>query len=481
MTGMPPSPIYVPPSEYLQQGLAPQPVCLSPVRRIPPELLGEIFKKCLLNDTFVLVSTGSAPLLLSQVCSAWRNVAFSISTLWSSLRVVISRRASTPQLPLLNFWLERSCSQPLSLSLELDEFPPVPAELVAAALPILHFFSTKSSRWQSLRLVLPGSHMLIHSVLGGSAPKLESLSLDLRSWRQSETAEIDLLLRSAPSLHQFSWSNRPSWGSWDIEFEDVIGTLQVSWGNMTRLVLDSWLTLEDSYDVLRQCHSLVDCEFRHFAGGSLTPSLVASQPSLSLPHLESFKLYQHELNHGLGLLFDMLSCPSLQHIYLTCGHVNGVLWPQSQFAAFFSRSSCLLQTLSLEFTGVNEDGLTQILSMNSASLLCLEVYDARGDICVTDKLLVMLTDGEDSTQPLLCPRLKTIVLHRVMASTDGGFARMLQSRLQPTSHYASLHIPQFSRIENVDLDFSGDNSKNIIDLAYLRSAQSQNFLTVRGI
>jgi hypothetical protein len=60
---------------------------LSPARRMPAEILSSIFLECLpvgKLDSFQ-PSAHKAPLLVSSICSRWRNVAISTPQLWSSV------------------------------------------------------------------------------------------------------------------------------------------------------------------------------------------------------------------------------------------------------------------------------------------------------------------------------------------------------------------------------------------------------------
>jgi len=103
----------------------------------------------------------------------------------------------------------------------------------------------------------------------------------------------------------------------------------------------------------------------------------------STPHLVSFKIYQLELNEGLGFLLDLLCCSALRHISII--YVNTVLW-QSQFKAFF--------------------------------LDCHALW-------------TMLTCREQPVEQcdFLCPNPVVLILHRVISS-NGVFADMIASRWQ---------------------------------------------------
>lgn len=77
--------------------------------RIPPEILSHIF---LLGSTCVSFGESTPfPLLVSQVCGRWRDIALGNSRLWTT----ISCTRDTPRYPILKILLERSRSQPLDL------------------------------------------------------------------------------------------------------------------------------------------------------------------------------------------------------------------------------------------------------------------------------------------------------------------------------------------------------------------------------
>ncbi|KAJ6583933.1 hypothetical protein DFH09DRAFT_1308650 [Mycena vulgaris] len=50
---------------------------ISPIRRLPSDIIGEIFIACLPTDRYAVISAHEAPLLLSRVCHAWRTISMS--------------------------------------------------------------------------------------------------------------------------------------------------------------------------------------------------------------------------------------------------------------------------------------------------------------------------------------------------------------------------------------------------------------------
>ncbi|KAJ7225065.1 hypothetical protein B0H12DRAFT_990132, partial [Mycena haematopus] len=89
---------------------------LAPVRRIPAEILSEIFL-CyvdLLGDQHQCVDVKHGVWLLAHICSYWRLVALSTSELWSSCGFSCDKPGRDP-LSLVQDWLNYSGNRPLSI------------------------------------------------------------------------------------------------------------------------------------------------------------------------------------------------------------------------------------------------------------------------------------------------------------------------------------------------------------------------------
>ena len=60
---------------------------LAPIRLLQPELLQEIFMWCLPRNRNPTLSAKEAPILLTRICSYWRQLAFSTPSLWTALDI----------------------------------------------------------------------------------------------------------------------------------------------------------------------------------------------------------------------------------------------------------------------------------------------------------------------------------------------------------------------------------------------------------
>ncbi|KAL4064451.1 hypothetical protein J3A83DRAFT_4067547, partial [Scleroderma citrinum] len=91
---------------------------LSPIRRMPPEIMSRIFEFC--GDIGArgphAEPSKRAPLLLGSVCRSWRTLSLAIPRLWTTLYLKLpTTGAFVKQEKILQAWLERSRPFPISL------------------------------------------------------------------------------------------------------------------------------------------------------------------------------------------------------------------------------------------------------------------------------------------------------------------------------------------------------------------------------
>ncbi|KAJ3806418.1 hypothetical protein F5876DRAFT_50089, partial [Lentinula aff. lateritia] len=103
-----------------------------PIRILSPDILGEIFSLICLSDyslkicrprPFTKESLMSSPTLaLTQVCSYWRCLVFSLPLLWSSLSIESWHLYGRPALAdLVVTYISRSGNVPLRIHLKSEE------------------------------------------------------------------------------------------------------------------------------------------------------------------------------------------------------------------------------------------------------------------------------------------------------------------------------------------------------------------------
>ncbi|KAJ7661090.1 hypothetical protein B0H17DRAFT_1259696, partial [Mycena rosella] len=90
---------------------------ISPARRLPREIVEEMFVACLPTHRNAVMSAKEAPLVLARICSAWREIALSTPALWASLHLPLEYVLTRGMHSAVAEWLERSGRCPLSLSI----------------------------------------------------------------------------------------------------------------------------------------------------------------------------------------------------------------------------------------------------------------------------------------------------------------------------------------------------------------------------
>ena len=368
---------------------------ISPFRRLPLEIMGEIFAHCLPTHHNAVMSVEEAPLLLGRVCSVWRSITLSTPRLWASLHIPTptpnscldpaSVHKMATRCEAVREWILRSGKIPLSISL----YTPNPRYSIGdssdsnsdsqesfgrASRQIIPF----SRRWKTVYLrALESSFTPFQAMVKGDVPMLESLSIvniplkDLepqtsshaeRPWKKSSG------LLSAPKLQRLSLTH----------LRECLYNLPVRWSRLTHLKLDeegsTWseglsnLRYSHVFRVLRKCPLLVSCSFRLGNPRSDTtvpsnPTMSPSQYALTLPLLEHFSL-------GLSGRSDedflkYLDLPVLRHLEIKVQKsLSGHKAPENQRSVlmdFLSQNGIKLKKLFIETWAMTEDDLISCL------------------------------------------------------------------------------------------------------------------------
>ncbi|KAH8117195.1 hypothetical protein DFH11DRAFT_988472 [Phellopilus nigrolimitatus] len=98
---------------------------------LPNEIMAELFIFCLDSDHLgcMTPSPTTAPLVLTQVCRKWRNIALASPRLWTGISLNDEDlKGSLPLnskqlLPLLDSWVAQSGSRPISIRLSYTKLP----------------------------------------------------------------------------------------------------------------------------------------------------------------------------------------------------------------------------------------------------------------------------------------------------------------------------------------------------------------------
>ncbi|KAF7366536.1 hypothetical protein MSAN_00910900 [Mycena sanguinolenta] len=278
----------------------------SPLRRLPLDIIEELFMACLPTNRNCVMSATEAPVLLGRVCSSWRTISLSTPRLWSRLHIVEPTRpySANPslyetkiaqRLEVAKTWLQRSGTCPLSISLESNLHhgisPPLtPTSSHAFPNPylFLNLLIPLASRWQNIRLAIP-------------PPALETLSA--------------LTERDVPLLKYFKLVQRPDQPNSDTKWALPFGILRSP--NLSRISLLGGNT--NPLDLPLRWNQLTALSLMGPAWGlthAQTPQLILDILS-RCPKLQSCKLLVQAPPEG-ELPHSIVECPCLHTVELMC-------------------------------------------------------------------------------------------------------------------------------------------------------------------
>ncbi|KAJ7364261.1 hypothetical protein DFH08DRAFT_730841 [Mycena albidolilacea] len=392
---------------------------LSPSRRIPPEVLGEIFVHCLPQDAFIDASVTHCPLLLTQISSNWRSVALMTPALWTSLKVNLSTTSCLPNLPLIQAWITRSGSCPLSFSIEESIQKDYYEEGMITSAAVLELYAPHYHRWRTIRLQYQDWRIntgFLKLPCDVPPQSLQSLHLARDFWQPTEYDQLSLML-SAPRLRNCTWVSNTD-----------LGTLHAPFPQLTTLFLERPLIAEDFMHILSESAKIELCQF--FVLASAASNLAPPASPCVLRH----NLRSLDLTADLfGPLFNQLELPSLTHISLRrfdIGPHPAPVWPHQEFMSLLMRSKCLLEQISLRDIDISPDQMIDCLRHTSLSLEKLILANDRRmqHIIINDDVLRMLTWTRPDRGLNVCPHLSMVKFWDCHSSSDGVLADMIESR-----------------------------------------------------
>jgi hypothetical protein len=369
---------------------------LSPVRRLPPELICEFFAwtlPCTRRVDGQMVD--QAPWYLGHISRLWRDIALACPSLWSLITLYHSEgypHEVVSPVAMIETQLIRSGSAPLAVDFRwtMDEN--------FDATPFLDVLLPHSNRWLSLRLDChENSHTFLLELLRPAKGQLSQLK-KLEFARDLEPVLSSMVLdvfSIAPCLHEVFLTN-PG-------FDYDSPPLLLPWGQLTRY--RGVFGVHHHFNIVQAASNLVEC------GLAFTDSKEIPGGIITLPHLRRFYVEQTDfLAH--------LAAPELE--YLSCyGNLASLL-------LFILRTSCRLTMLVLENPWSPRNLIPLLKSIPSLKNLVLRKAPE-----LDNGLWTAMTLSGSSND--LCPNLSTLTLG-CSYGTDHFrsdlFISMIRSRVQ---------------------------------------------------
>ncbi|KAJ7672494.1 hypothetical protein DFH06DRAFT_93916 [Mycena polygramma] len=301
-----------------------------PVLTLPTEIVAHIFDHFLpVYPQCPPISGPLAPTTLGQICHHWREIALSTPTLWRAMSLflpfwVFDDRGLERNLHVLETWLKRSRSSPVSIRLEGTPLARHDRGIYSLKLePFIETIIAQSARLQYLKLQLPLND--IPRFRHVNVPLLHSFGMGSDSlWNPSI---------EAPQLRKVALS----------EYHDRLAPL-IPWTQLTILRIQNILP-NKCMGILHQTVNLVHGRFTLFTSEHLFDAVRDPRP-LTLLHLETLVLIMDGWGNNDSLLpgwFGRTTFPSLRKLQVSAVLLNPS--PVDTLLALISRSHCSLKEL----------------------------------------------------------------------------------------------------------------------------------------
>ncbi|EGO03115.1 hypothetical protein SERLA73DRAFT_158725 [Serpula lacrymans var. lacrymans S7.3] len=409
--------------KYIREGEA----LISPARRLPAEVMSNIFEHCL-EENDVNHHTGprprvsEPPLLLGRICRPWRRIALATPRLWTSLILHLPPELTLWHAPLrahveaFEFWLEHSRSRPLQLTIVHDK-----GHSVQRPVYEVEFRDCSPEYEHLLEIVQSNAHRL-----SGLSIFMPTVSFDCpafialtdQSFPHVKTINIfptDIMVTPVEPSRRINLDNSPCLRSLGVGLSWYRMTnIHVPWARVTHLHLAHLIpnpvssTLSDYLQVLRQCKSLKWFSVIITDGIFQTP---VGPPIYAI--LETFEVVVLGSGRLVGGFLNALNLPHLrrlqmQHMFPS-GHPQGQQHSACgiEILSLIQRSRCMLWYLILEHVPIT------IKEMLACCLVCPQLTRLEllpwPPLKPNNEVIEALTPQSlGDTTPILCPRLETL-------------------------------------------------------------------------
>ncbi len=177
-------------------------ILLSPTRRLPADVLIEIFTTCLSDFTDSL-DAKRAPWVLLQVCASWRQIALASTGLWANIQLRMDLYMNHMEsLFRLKTVLNRAGEHRLRVF--------ICGHKDFSDHPVFEMILSTSARWESLDVSAPLRSFRLFNSISHHLPLLETLWIKVSSFHRSdlrpESTDIIYGFPQAPRLRDLSVS-----------------------------------------------------------------------------------------------------------------------------------------------------------------------------------------------------------------------------------------------------------------------------------
>ncbi|KAJ7475054.1 hypothetical protein FB451DRAFT_1397925 [Mycena latifolia] len=409
---------------------APLKAVLSPLRRFPPEILGEFFQWCcensLASKCYSILDPMEAPILLGHVCTSWRTVSHNSPRLWDTISYRSDTTPSDSLVPYVSTLVAKSRNLPLALEIISRRITHSPLFTHPSAADLISAFPQTLNK---LRLDLDARGCDFNVLPSGTYyPMLSTIIIEItdcqiaQDMRRPDVASILRHFREAPCLQHLTLdAPRLTGNILEVEFP---------WKGLTSLDLSVSMDIFTARMLLTQCTHLTVCAMQEVGSfADHEPDLPISP--LSLPRLEFLDLE--------GWRRSSLSEASIAQRDLLLN--------------FHHRSGFSLTHLHLCFLDLSGDDLIPFLRVTPLLTELALTY------CVDNRIVEAFTyNPSTKCTEVVLPLLESLRLRDSTDELDGDIVAGMTESLWQTSN---THPPIFPFLERIHLGLEGRFSDDV--------------------
>ncbi|KAJ7656783.1 hypothetical protein DFH06DRAFT_1198564 [Mycena polygramma] len=386
---------------------------VSPVRRLPDDIIPEIFMAALPPPS-------------------WRNIALSTPRLWASIHIVLPAPSRVPRLvTVVTTWLHRSGTVPIDVSIAWSPA----ADTRCDILPLMSALVALAHRWRHMNFPMV-TYGYLASLSSKDVPLLQTMALKIQP-DSDDSPEDALELLATGTLRRLELP----------VYKSLLCSRALSWGTLLHLKITMYRQLLPTHvsvlRILGQCPLLETCDIP-VSGGHPSPQY---EP-LALPHLRRLSIANGrtplDVFHFVGsLILPALSC-------FRCS--DYIIAPKIFTSRSLFPSAPFLQDLWVNIRGMSTDvllaALTELPTLLELHILQEPVNAVDGN--PDSEFLTYLIPPQTLTTAI-CPLLHHLALENFNALADDTLLRFIQSRTAPTVVPVSRFSCSFQRPRDRDI------------------------------
>ncbi|SJL00727.1 uncharacterized protein ARMOST_04041 [Armillaria ostoyae] len=430
---------------------------LSPVRRLPPEILFKIFLGTIIlpmtrmqpqrdGYSWDFHPSGSALLSIELACKTWRQAVLDFPELWSRINISLSddnfSSSNFRYVRRLGCQIARTRCHPLSILLSAGS-----GQISSRSLPpqlCMPLFSIQD-RIQSLYLYLPAALFTFVATLQLNLPILRNLTLLPTNGVKFQTFSRMKLFGSTPLLGVLD----------TVDIQNVISALDLPYHQITRYsTYHAFDAFDDTFGpetsdilgMLSKVNNLEECDLR--CELRTIPDESKEYIPQSCEKLQTLTLSSWASEYPesvLAQLLDALVIPYLSTLKVDCcvdeGHQRDTEKTFAAIRGIITRSKSPLTTFYFTHGNINETDLLGFFHSTSSTLQEVHLLDV-GPKALADGILTPLVIS--NADNVLLPRLHTLHISGVMQFNTSLFVEMVVSRW-------TCELPSFQRLRTIKL------------------------------